>query len=78
MFVCVCMCVCSKRSKADRDVESRTSEENELSKSDSKTGLPTSVAILEPDKGLMSHCKHVQTSIKSLSTSTQQVQELAR
>lgn len=59
-------------------MESRTSEENELTKTDSKVGLPAGGTVLELDKGLINHCKHVQTSIKPLTTTSQQVQELAR
>jgi len=59
-------------------VESRTSEENEVTKTDSKAGLPASGTVLELDKGLINHCKHVHTNIKPLTTTAQQVQELAR
>jgi len=69
-------CVCSKRSKTEREAESRTSEDIELTKTDSKVGL--TATVLELDKGLLQHCKHVKSLIKPLTTIAKQVNELAR
>ena len=57
-------------------MESRTSEDNELTKTDSKSGL--TATVLEPDKGLIQHCQHVQSHVQTLEAVADQVKELAR
>lgn len=64
-----------KRTKAERESESRISDMNEDALEGSKTKLP---GQLEVDQGLWEHILYAMTNIKLLPSTTQQLQDLAK
>lgn len=67
--------MCRKRRAAERELESRVSQEEVLASEESKTKLP---GLLEMDQALWDHIQHVITTIKPLPSTMQQLQELAK
>lgn len=68
--------VCYRRRKAERESDSRTSQEEAIVSDETmKAKLP---GLLELDQGLLVHIQHVVTNIKPHPSITQQLQELAK
>ena len=68
----VCVCVCRK-SKTDRDGDSRTSDHSD----DLVTGEKLS-GLLSVDTGLWEHVSHTRGAVRTSSTTEDQVTQLAK
>ena len=66
---------CSKKLKAERDLESRISEESEEAARPSPEKLP---GLLQPDPKLWAHLNHTLSHIQPLTTAREQVTQLAK
>ncbi len=76
MVLLIMVLLCRKRGRAERETESRLSmDSNEIQSEESK---PSLAGLFEVDKRLWEHIQHVQTNVKHLPSTKEQVEQVAK